>query len=153
VESCHHEWPAGVSSLCQVGLNPVIPSISQSSDVLSDDPTGSQFAHQPQHFDPQSASGAVDADSFAGLANVLTGEAAANKVNWANVVSFELAHIAVDGHAWPMMGEMSATPCVDLAESDGAHAGSFKSETERTDAAEEIEDIHCSALVMGCCGP
>jgi len=41
-----------------------------------------------------------------------------------------------------MLGEDSSTERIDLAERDGSHSGSFKSETEAADAAEEIEDIH-----------
>jgi hypothetical protein len=40
-----------------------------------------------------------------------------------------------------MLCEHAAAERIDFAELDGAHSSSFKSKTESTDAAEEVEDI------------
>src|SRR6185312_12371798 len=43
-----------------------------------------------------------------------------------------------------MSSENCSAVGVDFAEGDGTHSGSFESETEAADAAEEVEDTHDS---------
>jgi len=53
----------------------------QSWAVFHEDETGSNFANDPRHVTPHSATGSGDAGAFPGDANVLTGKPASHHVN------------------------------------------------------------------------
>jgi hypothetical protein len=50
-------------------------------------------------------------------------------------------------HSGPALGEHCAAVGLDFAEREGAHSCSLESETEATDAAEEVEDIQAAPAV------
>lgn len=82
--STHHKRPDGVSLSLQVRAHPVNPSSADSTDVLSDDPTGSKLSHKPGVLAPKARPRAFDAGPLAGDRDVLTGsrEASDHNVNW-----------------------------------------------------------------------
>lgn len=43
-----------------------------------------------------------------------------------------------------MLSQNGSAIGLDLTEGDGSHSGSFKSEAESANAAEEVEDIHAA---------
>jgi hypothetical protein len=72
VVSPHHERPDGVSARFQVFDDPVSSESAEARHVLSDQPSGSHFAHQPEELRPEPAFVGValpasgDADGLAG---------------------------------------------------------------------------------------
>jgi len=75
VVSTHHERPAGVAFRFQSTAHDIRAASTERRHVLSNDPTGSHFAHEPQVLEPQSAAGAVEAGAFPCDADVLAGKA------------------------------------------------------------------------------
>lgn len=81
MDSPHHERPAGVAERFQVREHPVSSESSEPRDVLSEDPIGSQFGHDPSHFVPQAGTLSVEAGALAGNADVLAREASGDEIN------------------------------------------------------------------------
>jgi len=55
--------------------------------------------------------------------------------------------------AWdarPVLGEDRTAVFISLTEGDRSHTGSFESETESANTAEEVEDIHVSLALVSC---
>lgn len=56
--------------------------------------------------------------------------------------SGEGSNVVVAGDVGPVLGEDAPTEGVDLTEGNGSHPGSFESEAEAANSAEEVEHIH-----------
>jgi len=80
-------------------VDPVKTSISESIDVLSNNPSWSELADESVHFPPQAASFTVEASAFAGAADVLARETSANNVNCPTISEYSftcyLSYVAV----------------------------------------------------------
>jgi hypothetical protein len=104
-----------------------------------------QFSNEPLALHPQAALFAVNAGRFARNADVLAGEAGADGINLDSIGSKascgELSHVVVADDIGPVLAQDSPAESVSLAEGNGSHPGSLKSETKSSDAAEEVEDI------------
>jgi hypothetical protein len=53
-----------------------------------------------------------------------------------------LGNVSVDFGEWPVLGKDFLAIGVDLAERDGSHPGSFKSEAESANPRKKVQDIH-----------
>lgn len=106
-------------------------------DVLGDDEARPDVSDDPEHVGPEING---DAPSLRGGAEGLAGKAAANNVNGAGEAG--CSDIGMAGDARPMLGENSPTKGLNLTEGNGSHAGALEPETEGTDSAEKVEDIH-----------
>jgi len=73
-------------------------SRNESWRVLHEDVTGSNFANDSGHFDPQARSFAVDSCSLSGNANILARESAANDIDDSSPgLSVECPHVVPNG--------------------------------------------------------
>jgi len=111
------------------------------SNVLSNDPSGPQFSHEPIKFWPEVAVICL-ATSLAGRTKGLARVSAANNVNWSvNVRSFQFAHVWKAWHVWPVLGQHSARERLIFAEcSRFKSASPFEAKTKPANAGEQIED-------------
>jgi len=75
----------------------------------------------------------------------LAGKSSANNVNCADIGTTEFGDIGVYWYARPMFCEDFAAEWIDLAERNGSHSGSLKSEGKAADAAEEVKDIQSTS--------
>jgi len=142
--STHHKRPDGVSFSLQVRADSVNPSSAESTDVLSEDPTGSKLFHKPGELAPKPRSGPFDSCPFAGDGDVLAGESPNNGVGShpSQRLGCELSDIFPDGDSGPVVGEDFSGEGFDLTEPDGAEvSGRFEPEGESPDPAEKVEDI------------
>jgi hypothetical protein len=130
-------------------IKPVLGHISENDahskskqrcHVFHDREFGSYHANGTKNLPIESRTGAGNSGAFSGQADILAGEAADNDIRLASD-ELSIADIDADGDARPVLGEDAAAECVDLAECDSSHPGSFESEAETADAAEEVEDI------------
>jgi hypothetical protein len=140
--SRNNKRPAGVAIGFQVSKHLVEFQGDVTSNVLSNDPSGSFLFNNATHCRPEMAV-IPRARTLPGMTEGLAGIATSNEVapdcwNSSNVV--------MAWHARPVLGEHGTAEGIDLAEGDGSHAGSFESEAESADAAEEVKDTHYLAL-------
>ena len=79
-------------------------------------------------------------------ADVLAGEPAADDIDGNSIGSEpccgELSDILVDRDVRPVVSEDGLAIRLSLTEGDCSHPGSFESERESANPAEEVEDIH-----------
>jgi hypothetical protein len=82
-----------------------------------------------------------------GLSNtgILAGEAGGDDIAWDAIEAF---NVTISRYIGPPMGENLSAKDVDLAERDGSHSSSFKSETEAADSRKQIQH---SKLLHGAC--
>ena len=132
--SFHHERPSGVASFFQITEHPVSSESSKARDILNEHPIGSTLMHEPEHFEPQPGSLALEAFAFAGDADVLTGESSANEVDLTQSTWVKGADILEDRDTRPVAPQDRSTVGLDFAEGDGSHSGSLKSEGEASDS-------------------
>ncbi len=84
--SRYTDRPDGVAFRFQASRHDVKPARAESRNVLSEDPTGSQLAHDPQVFEPQAAAGSAEPFTLAGDADVLAGKPAGDEIDPSNAV-------------------------------------------------------------------
>jgi hypothetical protein len=150
VVSTHHERPAGVARRFQVLEHLVGCSNSRllkaaSSDarhVLSNDPTGSEFANESGELGPQVTlvllGLALSRDRVR-----LAGEAADDGVDSLShkLSCAEPSNVVMDGHPRPVRREHFAGERLDLAECDRAKpTRALEAEADPADPAEQVED-------------
>jgi hypothetical protein len=141
--STHHKRPDGVSLTLQVRADSVNPSSAESTDVLSENPTGSKLSHKPGELGPKPGAGTFDSFTFAGDADVLAGESSGNDVGLQPLkrLGCKLSHVFPDRDFGPVLSEHFSAEWLDFAEGDRAEVSRrFKSEAESADAAEDVED-------------
>jgi hypothetical protein len=68
--------------------------------------------------------------------DVLTGEAAANNVNWSNLLGAESSHVLEDRDIGPVLSQDGSAIGINFAEGCCSHSCSFKSKAESSYAAE-----------------
>jgi len=154
VDGCsrNNKRPPGVAIGLQISEHLVEPQGDVTSNVLSNDPSGSDFANNSAHFRPEVAR-VLRASLLAGVRERLAGVASADDINWANAVGSkpscrEASHVVVAGNVGPVLGEDGTTERLDLTERDGSHSGALESEREAADAAEKVEDIHSALAAL-----
>jgi hypothetical protein len=133
----------------QVSENTVKPPSKESCDVLHENEfdfsSFVKFANNSSVIGPEAASFSVKTSAFAGKADILAWEAAADDINSNSVcrqpLSGEAPDIFVLRDIGPMLSQNSATEWIDLAERNGfKSSGSLKTKREAADARKQIED-------------
>jgi hypothetical protein len=123
MDSTHHARPPSVTECFQVSENPVCAAISERRHVFSNDPSWADFSDKSGKFAPQSASGAIKADTFSGNADVLAGEATTDCVNGNSVsgkpVCTDGGDIMIAPHLRPMLCQHPPRKRVNFTESGG----------------------------------
>ena len=98
---------------------------------------------------PETGLRSGDAGASASNADVLAGEAAADDVHGNSIcsqsVGGEGSNIIVAYHVGPVPLQNFPAEHIDFAECDRGHPGPLKAETETTDAAEKVEDVHTAS--------
>jgi hypothetical protein len=64
----------------QVRADSVNPSSAESTDILSENPTGSKFFHKPGELGPKPGAGAIDSFAFTGNGDILAGESSTDEI-------------------------------------------------------------------------
>jgi hypothetical protein len=106
------------------------------SNVLSNDPRGPEFSHEPTKFRPEMAV-ILLASSLPGCGERLAWVSPANNVNCSNVRPFQFSNIFIARNIGPMFGKNLAGEFFNLAKSHRLKAaGAFKSKAEASDARE-----------------
>lgn len=144
MDSTHHERPSGVACSFQVGEDDVSPATAESRDILSDDPTRSDFLDEPEHLFPESGTLAFDPGTLAGRRDVLAGEAAADDIGMDPFFDQsslgEGPHVLEERDGRPVLAEDASGMGLGLAKSDRLEsAGELQAERESTDAAEKVQ--------------
>jgi hypothetical protein len=83
--STHHGRASGVARSFQVREHPVSAASSESSDILNENPTGSEFPDEPGELSPETRSLSLDTGASSRDGDVLTREAAGNDVDVGDV--------------------------------------------------------------------
>jgi hypothetical protein len=120
-------------------------------DVLHDDVAGSKLANDPGELAPKTRTGAVESGSFAGGAEVLAGESAADEVDRREVLGADFPDVLVALRFGEVAGEDRSAVGVELDLPGDPHPGALEAEVEAADAREEAADIHTPPL--GSCPP
>jgi hypothetical protein len=148
VDGCsrNNKRPPGVAIGLQISEHLVEPQGDVTSNVLSNDPSGSDFANNSAHFRPE-VTRVLRASLLAGVRERLAGVAATDDIDGADAIGSkascgEASHVLVTGHVGPVLAEDGTTERLDLTEGNGAHSCALEPEREAADAAEQVEDIH-----------
>jgi hypothetical protein len=121
----------------QVSQNSLHSPSKQSCDVFHDNVPRSKFANDSCVLTPESRAFAVDADSLAGVADVLAGESSTNDVNRCEIVfpAFSDVVKALRSREVPCEDTPSVIFNFDLP--DGFNSRSFKAKVESSDTTEQ----------------
>jgi len=92
------------------------------------------------HFGPEPALVGLAA-ALAGDGYRLAGEATCNDIGGNGL---ERSNVAVNRHIWPVSSQNALAERIGFAEADGPHSGALESDTEASDAREEIENPYLS---------
>lgn len=135
-----------ISKQVQVAPHRWQPSpLGASQDILDEDKSRLQFADDAGVLVPEARPIAVETISSAvrRLRDVLAGKAAADSVNWGEVVAADFADIVVPLDVGPVLGENAAAERIDLhLPGRGEQAGALKAEFEASDAGEQRAKPH-----------
>ena len=111
------------------------------SNILSNDPSGPEFSHEPTKFRPEMAVIFL-APALPGGGKWLARVASANNVNWSNILASQFSHVLKDRNARPMFRQHLAGERLDLAERHGFKpTRALKAQAETADAAEKIKHL------------
>jgi hypothetical protein len=114
--SWNNKRPCGVTLSFQVRKHVVEAHADVPSNILSNDPRGPEFSHEPIKFWPEVAVIFL-ASSLPGSGERLAWVSAANNVNWSvNVRSFQCPHVRKARHIRPMLGQYRTGKWLILAE-------------------------------------
>jgi hypothetical protein len=142
--SWNNKRPRGVAETFQVREHIVECHCDEPSNVFANDPSRSCECNDAAHLRPEVAV-VCFAFLFSSDTEGLTREATADEIDSSKPtqsVCVNCVDIIEAWDAWPVLCENGSAVLVSLAEGDCSHACSLKSETESTNAAEEIKDIH-----------
>jgi hypothetical protein len=140
-DSRNNKWPPSVAKGSQVRKHIVEAHADVASNVLSNDPRGPEFVHEPTHFWPE-VTVIFLASALPGEAKWLARVSAANNVDCSNVRPFQLPHVLMDRHARPVLREHATGKRLDLAEGHRLEAArALQAEAEAADAAEQVEHL------------
>jgi hypothetical protein len=147
--SWNNKRPACVAFGFQVSQHIVEAHADVASNVLSNDPSGPEFVHEPTKFWPEVAVIFL-ALSLPGCGKWLAWVSAANNINWSNVRAFQFANVSVDWYIGPMMLQHPARKRFNLTESHGfKSARPFKAETETADTRKQVQDFERHGATCG----
>jgi hypothetical protein len=113
VVSTHHERPAGVTARLQVFEHPVSAESAEPRHVLSHDPSGSHFSHQPVKLRPE-PTGVIASCALTGDRDGLAGESSNESVSCREFRSPHVSHVAESRHVGPVAGEDGSTELIVL---------------------------------------
>jgi hypothetical protein len=117
--SWNNKRPAGVALSLQVRKHVIEAHADVTSNILSNDPSGPEFSHEPTKFRPEVAVIFL-ASSLPGCGKGLAWVSAANNVNWSvNVASFQFPHVWEARDIRPVPCQDSAGERLVFAEGDG----------------------------------
>jgi hypothetical protein len=131
--STHHKRPDGVSLTLQVRTDSVNPPSAESTDVLSENPTGSKFFHKPGELRPKPRAGPFDSFAFPSDGDVLAGESSTDEIGLqsSQSVPCEFSDVFPDGDIRPVLSEDFSAERLNFAEADGLVVScAFKTKTE-----------------------
>ena len=117
-------------------------------DVFRDEERRPELVNDAEHFKPESAAFAVESRAFAGEADVLARESAANDVNAADAVcrkpgASHRSNVIINRDVRPMLIEHAGGVIVLLTEGDSSKGtSSLQTKGKATNSAEKIEDVH-----------
>tara|TARA_R110000823_G_C15877679_1_gene494741 strand:- start:511 stop:930 length:420 start_codon:yes stop_codon:yes gene_type:complete len=112
--SWNNKRPAGVALSFQVRKHVVEAHADVASNVLSNDPSGPEFSHEPTKFWPEVAVIFLAPSlpcNTKGLARIPS----ANNVNWSNVCSLQFPHVPMDWNIRPMFCQYLTRKFFNLA--------------------------------------
>ncbi len=122
----------------QVSENSCKPPSKQSCDVLHDDVERSKLVNKTGIFRPKAASLSREPCPLSCEADILTGEAATDDIDGADLFAREGSHVMVAGNLRPMFRQHAPAEWIDLAKGDGLEsARSLKPKVEPADAGEQ----------------
>jgi hypothetical protein len=142
--SRNNKRPRGVAETFQVSEHIVECHCDETSNVFANDPSGSRECNDAAHFRPEVAV-VLFAFLLACDAEGLTRETTTDEIDSSKPtqsVCVNGVDIVEAGDIGPVLPQDGSAVLVALAEGDGSHPGSFESDTESTNSAEEVEDIH-----------
>jgi len=139
--SWNNKRPAGVTLSFQVRKHVVEAHADVPSNVLSNDPSGPEFSHEPTKFWPE-VTVIFLASALPGCGKRLAWVPAANNVNCSvNVGSFQGSHVREARHIRPVLRQDSAGKWLVFAEGDCFKAACpLKAKTKASDAAKQVQD-------------
>jgi hypothetical protein len=138
--SWNNKRPAGVSLAFQVRKHDIEAHADVPSNVLSNDPSGPEFVHEPTKFWPEVAV-IVLACALPGCGEWLAGVSPANNVNWSDIFAPQLAHVHMDRNARPMLCQHPTRERLNLTKCRGFKAArALQPEGETPDTGEQVED-------------
>jgi hypothetical protein len=112
-------------------------SNSESCDVLHDDVSRSYDPNNPRVLAPEPRTFSIQSGTLTGVANVLTGESAADdiyRLQAGERFSAQGTYVVENWDIGPVLSKHGSAIGLDFAEGDGLHSGSLKSEGEAADA-------------------
>lgn len=113
VVSTHHERPSGVARLLQISDDAVGPESSESRHVLSDDPMGSHFSHQPEELRPEPSLVVVSAP-LSGNADGLTWKSSDQSVSCGEIDAAHRHDVAEARNVRPVLLKDSLTELISF---------------------------------------
>jgi hypothetical protein len=119
--SWNNKRPAGVTFGFQVSQHVIEPHADVPSNVLSNDPSGPEFNHEPHKFRPEVAV-IFFALALPGCGKGLAWVSAANNVNWPNVGSCKFAHVIKAMHMGPVLFQHALRERLNFAKCHGRKA-------------------------------
>jgi hypothetical protein len=138
--SWNNKRPAGVSFAFQVSKHVIEAHADVPSNILSNDPSGPEFVHEPTKFWPEVAV-IVLACALPGCGEWLAGVSPANNVNWSDIFAPQFPHIHMDRNARPMLCQHPTRERLNLTKCRGFKAArALQPERETPDAGKQIED-------------
>jgi hypothetical protein len=141
--SWNNKWDGLVSDAFQVRKAALEAQrlVNKASDIFANDPPTLYSFNNSQHFRPEIAV-IVCASPLPGNGEGLARETAADEVNSSISICVDGSNVVVDRCVGPVLSQDGLTEGVLLAEGDcPKRSGSFESEAEPSDAAEEVEDF------------
>jgi hypothetical protein len=139
--SRNNKRPAGVFEGVQVRKHTVEAHADVPSNVLSNDPSGPEFVHEPTHFRPEVAV-IFRAASLPGETERLAWVSAANNVRCSDIRALQCPNVVVNGNVRPVLRQHAPGELFDFTEGDRRHARALKPKTEPANAGEEIQHAH-----------
>jgi hypothetical protein len=114
VSSAKHSPFRVIPARGQVSENSLNSPSKQSCDVLHDDVARSKLANDSRVLAPESAALSVDSDTLSGVADVLTGEPAADNVNGTEIVRSTFPDVWKSDSSREVSFENSSTVVIKL---------------------------------------
>lgn len=119
----------GVAEALEVFDNNVQPARNERRDVLDDDDARAELADDAGELSPEARARAREARPFAGVADVLAGEAPTHDVDGLEIVSSDMTNVSVPLGVRPVRGEHAPAPRIALhLPHDAADAGPLQAE-------------------------